>query len=458
MLKLLYLESIRKASLNISPPINKMFHVKLYSTNDKHHQVNIKEAVLKSLPHDNGLYMPSKIPRISDEFLQNISNLSFHEIATYISKLYLGKDIEESDLKEMISNAINFPAPVITIDKNLSILELFHGPTLAFKDFGARFMARLMNYFWKEKTQKLRILVATSGDTGGAVAAGFHGLDNIEVIILYPKGKVSKLQEKQLTTWGDNIKAIEIDGDFDDCQRMVKQAFLDKNLNSDLNLSSANSINIGRLLPQTFYYFEAYKQLNSNKELVFSVPSGNFGNLTAGLLAKKMGLPISHMVAATNINDVIPKYIATGEYLPKNSKETLSNAMDIGNPSNFARILDLYGSTWNHIKKDITAYSFTDSQTTDKIVSTHKNLGYVLDPHTAVGVLGAMKYKKQNPNAHTVVLSTAHPIKFQSEIQEYIDFSIPYPSTVQNFLEKEGIKTPMKPKFTDFKIYLKSLE
>lgn len=409
----------------------------------------MRQAVLQSLPADNGLYMPEYIPRLPEEFIENLENYTFQEIAFKIAQAFLQDDVPADILRAIVDDSINFPANVVTIDHNLSILELFHGPTLAFKDFGARFMARLMNYFWSEEEGKLKILVATSGDTGGAVAAGFHGLDNIEVVIIYPKGKVSKLQESQLTTWNDNIYAIEIDDDFDACQKMVKQAFLDKDLNQQLNLSSANSINIARLIPQTFYYFEAFRQFKKGTKLSFCVPSGNFGNLTAGIIAQKMGLPIHHMIAATNINDVVPQYLEKGIFNPGRAKPTLSNAMDIGNPSNFSRIMDLYGSTWNNVKKDISGFSFTDEETIQEIKYTHHHHAYVLDPHTAVGVLAAKAY--QSEDEHQVVLSTAHPIKFQTELGDKIDFSIPYPANIHRFLDKPGRKMSIQSNFNEFK-------
>lgn len=409
----------------------------------------MRQAVLQSLPADNGLYMPEYIPRLPEEFIENLENYTFQEIAFKIAQAFLQDDVPADILRAIVDDSINFPADVVTIDHNLSILELFHGPTLAFKDFGARFMARLMNYFWSEEEGKLKILVATSGDTGGAVAAGFHGLDNIEVVILYPKGKVSRLQESQLTTWNDNIYAIEIEDDFDACQKMVKQAFLDKKLNQHLNLSSANSINIARLIPQTFYYFEAFRQFKKGTKLSFCVPSGNFGNLTAGIIAQKMGLPIHHMIAATNINDVVPQYLESGIFNPGRAKPTLSNAMDIGHPSNFSRIMDLYGSTWNNVKKDISGFSFTDEETIQVIKYTHHHHAYVLDPHTAVGVLAAKAY--QSEDEHLVVLSTAHPIKFQTELADKIDFSIPYPANIHRFLDKPGRKKRIRSNFDEFK-------
>ncbi|MBY5958141.1 threonine synthase [Membranicola marinus] len=431
--------------------------MKLYSTNNPNHIVSLREAVLHSLPPDNGLYVPQQYPALDPAIIENITDYSFRELANIIATQYLREEVPEEIIQEIVYDAINFPAPVINIDDKISILELFHGPTLAFKDFGARFMARLMNHFWSTENKKLNILVATSGDTGGAVAAGFYGLDSIEVTILYPKGKVSRLQESQLTTWGSNIHALEIEGDFDDCQKLVKQAFLDLDLNKHLHLSSANSINIARLIPQSFYYFEAYKQLKKDTPVAFCIPSGNFGNLTAGLIAQRMGLPISHMIAATNINDVFPNYLKTGEYKPTAAIPTLSNAMDIGHPSNFSRIQHMYGSTWNDIKKDISGYSYTDQQTINQILNKHKNNGYVLDPHTAIGVLAAEQYLNSTNTGHqVVVLSTAHPIKFQSEIQAEIDFKIPYPASVHRFLDLESHKTPMSATFQDFKNFLLS--
>lgn len=431
--------------------------MKLYSTKSPDKKVSFREAVLQSLPPDNGLYMPEFIPQLEPDFLNRLEDYSFQDIAFKIAHYFLKDDIDAESLGNIVVDAFNFSAPLISVDEGIAILELFHGPTLAFKDFGARFMARLMNYFWKDSNDKLQILVATSGDTGGAVAAGFYGLDNIEVTILYPQGKVSKLQEAQLTSWGDNIRALEIKGDFDACQSLVKQAFLDPELQESLQLSSANSINIARLIPQSFYYFNAFRQLDANSEIVFCVPSGNFGNLTAGLIAKRMGLPIRHMIAATNINDVIPQYLETGIFKPSRAKQTLSNAMDIGNPSNFTRILDLYGSTWNDVKADITGYPQTDEDTIKEILYTHQKLGYVLDPHTAVGMLSARQYKDENPHStDIIVLSTAHPIKFQSEMEKNIPFKIPHPTMIHQYIGKPSHKLVMDNDFKQVKDFLLS--
>lgn len=432
--------------------------MKLYSTNNKKHIVSLREAILHSLPPDNGLYMPIEIPSIHENWIQEIDQLSFTELSFIIAKKFFEDSIADQVLYNIVAEAIDFPAPVIRIADQKSILELFHGPTLAFKDFGARFMARIMNHYWGDNNQKLNILVATSGDTGGAVAAGFDGMENIEVTILYPKGKVSSLQKKQLTTWGENITAIEIEGNFDDCQKLVKEAFLDQEINQKLSLSSANSINIARLIPQSFYYFESYKQSkNIADQISYVVPSGNFGNLTAGLFAKKMGLPIHKMIAATNKNDVFTHYIQTGIYEPKMAVHTLSNAMDIGKPSNFARIMDMYGSTWNHVKKDIISYSFDDPNTLEKIKTIHKNNGYVLDPHSAVGVLAAEQHKKSiGKSEELIILSTAHPIKFAQEVAPHIDFSIPYPIRVQTLEGKKENWVEMSGSYTEFKDFLLS--
>ena len=349
----------------------------LYSTNNKDNKVNLKEAVLNAFPKDRGLYMPESIKALPESFYSNIEAYTFHEIAFLVSQNLIGNFIPESDIYQIVEKAINFPAPLFTLSENLHTLELFHGPSMAFKDFGARFMAELMSYFLKDEKKQTTILVATSGDTGGAVASGFYNVPGIDVIILYPSGKVSPLQEKQLTTWGRNIKAIEVDGVFDDCQRMVKEAFVDDTLTSAYKFSSANSINIARLIPQSFYYFEAYKQLkDKSKEISFSIPSGNFGNLTAGLLAKKMGLPVKYFLAATNINNTVPEYLESGLYKARPSVQTISNAMDVGDPSNFSRMSDLYGSTWNMMQKDILGYSFSDQQTKEALIEIKDKFNY----------------------------------------------------------------------------------
>ncbi|MCH2083836.1 MAG: threonine synthase [Saprospiraceae bacterium] len=408
--------------------------MKLYSTNNKEHFTNLKDAVLKGLPEDNGLYMPSHIPVLPKDFIDNIESFSIQEIAFTICKALFNSTIPENDLKEIVYDAINFPAPIVSLKENIHVLELFHGPSLAFKDFGARFMARLMSYFDRANEEELVILVATSGDTGGAVAYGFLQTLGIKVVILYPSGKVSPLQEKQLTTLGHNIYALEVNGTFDDCQAMVKKAFLDQDLRNQIRISSANSINIARLIPQSFYYFEAYKQLKNKNNLVFCVPSGNFGNLTAGLFAKKMGLPIQRFIAATNINDVVPTYLKTGTFKPRPSVRTISNAMDVGNPSNFARMLDLYCSTGN-IKEEIKGYAYTDDVTKKAIKEVYEKYNYIIDPHGAVGYLALKKYLDQNPSHNGVVLETAHYSKFKETVDTELEFTTEVPERLA-ILEK----------------------
>jgi threonine synthase len=428
--------------------------MKLYSTNNKENIVDLKEAVLNAFPKDKGLYMPLHIKKLPGSFFEKIDNYTFQELSFEVAHHLIGDYISKDALKNIIDKSITFPAPVVKIKENIHSLELFHGPTMAFKDFGARFMAELMSYFLKDNDNKTTILVATSGDTGGAVASGFHNVEGIEVIILYPSGKVSPLQEKQLTTWGDNIRAIEIDGVFDDCQRLVKAAFLDEELNSKYQFSSANSINIARLIPQSFYYFEAFKQLKRSgiktENIVFTIPSGNFGNLTAGLLAKKMGLPIHKFIAATNINDTVPQYLNTGTYNAKSSIATVSNAMDVGDPSNFTRIMSIYSSTWNMIKEDILGYSYSDKETIETIKRIKLETNYILDPHAAVAYLACEEYLKEN-NKECVLLETAHPAKFLEVVNQAIGEKIRIPSRLNLFLSKKKTAQICSNQFADFK-------
>lgn len=429
--------------------------MKLYSTNNKENIVELKEALFKSLPMDKGLYMPLDITPLPYSFISRITEYDFREIAVCVCQMLFKGYIPRRDVVEIIEKTITFPAPVITLTDDLHVLELFHGPSLAFKDFGARFMAQLMSYFLRNEDRKLTILVATSGDTGGAVAAGFYKTPGIEVIILYPSGKVSHLQEKQLTTLGENITAIEIDGTFDDCQALVKQAFLDQQLNDRYQLSSANSINIARLIPQSFYYFEAFKQLrNKDEPVVFCVPSGNFGNLTAGLLAKRLGLPVDRFVAATNINDVVPQYLEHGSFEPKTSQATLSNAMDVGNPSNFSRMNDLYGSTWNNLRNDVFGYSCDDETTQQMMQEAYQKYDYVMCPHTAVGYHAAQQFEKDFYPAIRVVLATAHPSKFIDVVEETIDKKISIPRRLAKLSDKEKYSIPMAAVFKDFKDWM----
>jgi len=435
--------------------------MRLYSTRNRGHYTDLKEAVLRGLPPDNGLYMPEQIPALPGEVLNNLHDLPFAEIAFAVSRSLLQGAVPEPELRHIIEKAVNFPAPLVQLDEERYVLELFHGPSLAFKDFGARFMAQLMSYFNRGEEQELVVLVATSGDTGGAVAAGFYQTPGTRVIILYPSGKVSELQEKQLTTLGHNITALEVDGTFDDCQAMVKKAFLDEELTSRIRLTSANSINISRLIPQSFYYFEAYKQLPKNSDVVFCVPSGNFGNLTAGLLAQRMGLPVQHFVAATNINDVVPAYLQTGEYRPRPSRRTLSNAMDVGDPSNFARMKDLYRdleerSTWNKMSASISGYAYDDEQTEAGLKEVYERYGYVIDPHGAVGYLALRDYQAQHPGTKGVILETAHPAKFLPDVEAILQRKIEVPERLAELASRPKEASPMAADFPRFKAWLRS--
>lgn len=428
--------------------------MKLYSTNSPTQFVDLKTAVLKGLPDDNGLFMPSEIPSLPTAFIDNLEKYSFPAIAFEVCRTLLGNAIPEDELYELVKNAVNFPAPVVALDDDKYVLELFHGPSLAFKDFGARFMAQLMSYFNKGEDKELTILVATSGDTGGAVAAGFYKTLGINVIILYPSGKVSALQEKQLTTLGENITALEVHGTFDDCQAMVKSAFLDKELNEHLRLSSANSINIARLIPQSFYYFEAYKQLpKDERDTIFCIPSGNFGNLTAGLFAQKMGLPIRHFIAATNSNDVVPEYLESGKYKPRPSVQTISNAMDVGSPSNFARMLDLC-STWNIMKDTISGYACDDELTRQGVKEVKEKYDYIIDPHGAVGYNAIKDYQEKHTNTKAVVLETAHYSKFLDVVEPLLKEKVPIPKRLAVLADKEKVAIQMNKGFESFKEWL----
>ena len=430
----------------------------LYSTNNKDLRVPFKEGVFNSLPADKGLYMPVTIPVLDPEFIADLHKYTLPEIAFKVSKAILNDAIPESDLKAIIDDAINFDAPVIEISKGINVLELFHGPSLAFKDFGARFMSRVMSYFLKEGEKQLDVLVATSGDTGGAVALGFLGVPNVRVTILFPKGKVSPIQELQLTTNGQNIRAIEIDGTFDDCQALVKQAFNDPELKEKFRLTSANSINISRLIPQTFYYFNAYAQIlrMGYKDVVFSVPSGNFGNIGAGLLAWKMGLPVKQFLAATNINDTVPEFFRTGVYQAKPSVQTWSNAMDVGDPSNWVRIMDMFGGDRNLLKKVITAYSYSDVETLDAIKQVYAENGYIMCPHTAIAWMALKNWIDGHPAGDVagVFLSTAHPCKFPDIFPADIAAEIDIPEQVKELVGKERLSASLGNDFEGFKAYL----
>ncbi|MEM1360040.1 MAG: threonine synthase, partial [Bacteroidota bacterium] len=429
------------------------------------HKAGLAEAIFRGLPADNGLYMPERLEPLPDSFFKELPYMSFAEIGYQVSKHLLGDDVPAEDLKALVYDAINFPAPIIKLDEKRHVLELFHGPSLAFKDFGARFMSRLMGYFNQGNDQKLVILVATSGDTGGAVAAGFYQTPGIEVVILYPKGKVSLLQEKQLTTLGHNIHALEVDGTFDDCQAIVKKAFLDQDLRQQVRLSSANSINISRLIPQSFYYFEAYKQLGAvGDPIAFCIPSGNFGNLTAGLLAKRMGLPVTQFIAATNRNDVVPTYLETGVYAPRPSVPTLSNAMDVGAPSNFARMLNLYGqvngldphspTTHAAMKELVTGYAYDDAATEEAVREVESHFGYVIDPHGAVGYLALTEWQKSNPNTRGVILETAHPSKFKPDVERILGHAIEVPGRLAELTDKRKVSTLMGTNYEPVRAWL----
>ena len=391
-----------------------------HSTNNPAHRVDLKEAILRSLPPDNGLYMPETLPVLGPEFWEIWRELSFQEIGYAVAQAFFGEDVPAAALKEIVEGTLTFDAPLISLAPGDGILELFHGPTLAFKDFGARFMARLMAWLVRGDNRELTVLVATSGDTGGAVASAFHKVPGTLVIILYPKGKVSGLQEKQLTTLGDNITALEIEGTFDDCQRLVKSAFLDRELSEKLNLTSANSINLSRLVPQSFYYIDSARQLPEGVEPAFVIPSGNFGNLTAGLLAVQVGLKVKKFIAATNANDVVPAYLKSGNYQPRPSTATISNAMDVGAPSNFARMQALLGNSWEAMRGKIEGLSFTDDQTRAAIREVKSLYNYEIDPHGAVGWLAARKWRAANPGTATITLETAHPSKFLDVMEQEI--------------------------------------
>jgi threonine synthase len=434
--------------------------MQLYSTKNKSKLFSFKEAVLKGLPSDNGLFMPLEIPKLPNSFFEELPNLSFEEIAFQVSKTLLADSVEIETLRKIAYETVNFEAPTVNIHDNIHALELFHGPTLAFKDFGARFMARLMSHFMEGEHQKLHILVATSGDTGGAVGKGFLGVENIEVTILYPSGKVSDVQEKQLTTLGKNVRALEINGTFDDCQALVKTAFLDSDVNQHLKLTSANSINISRLIPQSFYYFEAYKQLRkqNNLPVVFSIPSGNFGNLCGGLFAWKMGLPVAQFVASTNSNRIFTDYVESGEFQPKPSVRTISNAMDVGNPSNFPRLTEVFGNQFPEIKGQISAYSYSDSETEKIMREIDQKHNYTLDPHGAVGYLGLQAYLKESGiEANGIFLETAHPAKFLDVVEPALNRKVDLPKPLAELMDKPKVAIQMENDFEEFKAFLMKL-
>lgn len=427
-----------------------------YSTNGKAPLATLEEAVVKGLAGDRGLYMPEKIKRLPHEFYDNIADMSFHEIAIKVADAFFGEDIESKALEEIVRDTLSFDCPVVRVTDSIYSLELFHGPTLAFKDVGARFMARLLQYFIKkENKREVNVLVATSGDTGSAVANGFLGVDGINVYVLYPKGKVSKIQECQFTTLGNNITAIEVDGVFDDCQRLVKSAFMDEELNRHMNLTSANSINVARFLPQSFYYFNAYarmRQLGMADKLVVCVPSGNFGNITAALFGHEMGLPIHRFIAANNANDIFFKYLQTGEYKPMPSKHTIANAMDVGDPSNFARIYDLYKGSYDRIKSLIGGATYSDQHIRDTMRRCYNENGYVLDPH---GACGYQALKDMLEDGETgVFCETAHPAKFKETVENAINTETDIPPRLAEFMKGTKESVNMTNSFSDFKAFM----
>ncbi len=424
-----------------------------YSTNHKAPLASLQEAVVKGLAPDKGLYMPEKISSLPQDFFDEIGSFDLTEIAKVVADAFFGKDIPKEKLDEIVTDTLNFDIPLVKVKQGIYVLELFHGPTFAFKDVGARFMARMLSYFVKEQGQEdVKVLVATSGDTGSAVANGFLGVDGIQVFVLYPSGKVSDIQEAQFTTLGQNIVALEIDGTFDDCQALVKSAFMDEELNLQMNLTSANSINVARFLPQSFYYFHAYAQLAKQgieENVVVSVPSGNLGNLTAGLFAKRMGLPIKRFSAANNRNDVFFNYLKTGNYNPKPSVATIANAMDVGAPSNFDRILDLYEHSHKAIANDISGYTFSDEEIISTIKTVHEKSNYLLDPHGACAYLALKQDKK--PHETGVFLATAHPAKFKETVENCVGVSIQIPEKLKVFMQREKQTHPLPNSFEMFK-------
>lgn len=429
--------------------------MKYYSLNHNAPKVSFQEAVIQGLAPDQGLYFPEHLTPISASFFDKIETLSNEEIAFQVIHEFVGDEIPEINLRQIITETLCFDFPLVKVENNIYSLELFHGPTMAFKDVGARFMSRCLAYFNSDKKgAKNTVIVATSGDTGGAVANGFFGVEGVDVVILYPSGKVSDIQERQLTTLGKNITALEVDGDFDACQDMVKKAFLDDSL-SYKNLTSANSINIARWLPQMFYFFFAYKQLKSeNKPLIFSCPSGNFGNICAGIIAKKLGLPIKHFVASTNVNDTVPRFLEEGLYDPKPSKATISNAMDVGNPSNFIRIQAMYKNDLSEFKKDFSSFSFSDTETEIALQTIYNSSGYIAEPHGVVGYLGLKKELENHPSDIGIFLETAHPIKFLDVVESLLNVKLPIPSQIQGVLNKEKLSVKIKT-YEDFKAFLK---
>ena len=429
--------------------------MKYYSTNHKSDDVTLRDAVVRGLAPDRGLYMPERLNKLSKEFFDNIDKMTFQEMSFEVAKAFFGEDIPADDLKKIVYDTLAFPTPVVKVDENIYSLELFHGPTLAFKDVGARFMARLLGYFNKEEKQLVNVLVATSGDTGSAVANGFLGVEGVHVYVLYPKGKVSPIQECQFTTLGKNITAVEVDGVFDDCQALVKNAFMDAELNQRMKLTSANSINVARFLPQAFYYFNAYAQMKAMGKadnLVICVPSGNFGNITAGLFGWFMGLPVKRFIAANNANDIFYNYLQTGVYSPKPSVQTLANAMDVGDPSNFARVLALYGGSHKDIAGHIGGATYTDEQIKETLKECFERTGYLLDPHGTCGYRALREQLK--PGEYGVFLETAHPAKFKEKVDAITGGDVEIPARLQAFMKGTKQSVELSKDYTDFRNFL----
>lgn len=430
--------------------------MRYYSTNGQSSSVSLHEAVVKGLASDRGLFMPERIKTLPEDFFDNIGKMSFQEIAYTVADAFFGEDVEKEALKNIVYDTLSFDCPVVRVTDNIYSLELFHGPTLAFKDVGARFMARLLGYFIKnERKETVNVLVATSGDTGSAVANGFLGVEGIHVYVLYPAGKVSKIQECQFTTLGQNITAVEVDGTFDDCQALVKSAFMDEELNGHMKLTSANSINVARFLPQAFYYFNAYarmKEMNMADNMVVCVPSGNFGNITAALFGHKMGLPIKRFIAANNANDIFFKYLQTGSYEPKPSVQTIANAMDVGNPSNFARIIDLYKNRHDVISSHISGASFSDDEIREAMRQCFDDNKYILDPHGACGYM-ALK-NGLNAGETGIFCETAHPAKFKDTVEKAVGCMVEIPERLAEFMKGTKQSVKLDKDFKSFKAFL----
>ena len=425
-----------------------------YSTSNRELRSTLKEAVIKGLAPDSGLYMPSSIPVLTRETLEGFRNMELPEIAVRLSGILFGSDIPEAELTRLTEEAINFDTPLVQVEEGLYALELFHGPTLAFKDVGARFLARLLGYFTQELDEDIHVLVATSGDTGSAVANGFLGVEGSRVHVLYPSGGVTPLQEKQFTTLGSNITALEVDGSFDDCQRLVKECFVDEELAGQMKLTSANSINLARFLPQAFYYFRAWAQLDPGTKAFFSVPSGNYGNMTAGLVAREMGLPVNTFLSVNNLNDVVASYLLTGRFKPRPSTPTLANAMDVGDPSNFVRILDLFNHNYEWITEHLHGYSYSDRDIREIITEVYREKGYLCDPHGATGYRAAQTYRKEHPELTGIFLETAHPAKFRETVEEQIGEAVELPERLAAFADRKKEAVFLQPDYQEFKQYL----